>query len=382
MAASPDNQPLAVWLDSVRNPSVRWHTILNTHSTSRPKSHGGSLFPALTNLYVDGQENDSFICTLHFPCSSAPNDGLGFQVSATGGSVNEARDAACKLAFAHLIRQWHDWVIFRSNHWNMSADQFSEGLRSYVGQQIRIEPASGGRTSGYVPLTLNGLRDSERDEMIFQTLKRCLARGACDPSHFRRSEYQLLNKYVKAGYLRAVIEVRPDFVTADKSCNKGWTFGWSPEFTPGGSSSHCAPNAQETMANATSEVEAGPSDLASGRISIPPGLEKVSPLDWLEGPASTAIEVSSIRRVKAPGYKAEMMGYLSVDEDERVTIRCDPKDGYVRSMFKSYVYVDLASHRFCALRQTYVLDSSANGGGWVPVDILEEVLATPLTGMD
>ena len=341
------------------------------------------MFPALTKLYVDGQENDSFNCTLNFHCSFAPSDGLDFQVPAIGGSVNEARDAACKLAFAHLLRQWPDWVIFRSSHWNISADQFAEGLRNYVEEQIRIEPASGGRTSGYEPLpdTLNG----PRDDMICQILKDCLARvgGPCDPSlNVRRSEWQLLDKYVKVGNLRAFIDVRPEFVTADNSCNKGWTFGWSPEFTPGGSSSHCAPNAQETMANATSEVEAGPSDLASGRITIPTGPEVVPPQKWLDGPDSTAIEVGSIMWVKAPGYKAEASGYLSVEEDERVTIKCDPQDGDAGCRFKSYVYVNIASLRFCDLKKTDVQVSSTIGGGWVPVDVLGEVPPTLLTGMD
>ena len=55
MAAIPDNQPLAVWLESVRIPwahdsmflAVR-HTILNNTAATymRPNYRGGSLFPA------------------------------------------------------------------------------------------------------------------------------------------------------------------------------------------------------------------------------------------------------------------------------------------------------------------------------------------------
>ena len=105
MAAIADSQPLAAWLDSVRNPQIGWHIILNNSTSMRPKIRGGKLFPALTNLYVDVQDNDRSNCILNFPCSFAPGDGLEFQVPASGGSVNEARNAACKLAFAYLLRQ-------------------------------------------------------------------------------------------------------------------------------------------------------------------------------------------------------------------------------------------------------------------------------------
>ena len=73
MAAIPDNQPLAVWLESVRIPWPLRHTILNNTAATymRPNYRGGSLFPA----------------------SFAPGDGLEFQVPASGGSVNEARNA-------------------------------------------------------------------------------------------------------------------------------------------------------------------------------------------------------------------------------------------------------------------------------------------------
>ena len=104
------------------------------------------------------------------------------------------------------------WVIFLSNHWNMSADQFREGMQNFVKEQFRIGPASGGRTSGYEPLpdTLNG----PRDDMICQILKDCLARvgGPCDPSQLRCYEWKLLDRFVRPGKLRAFIEVRPEFI--------------------------------------------------------------------------------------------------------------------------------------------------------------------------
>ena len=237
----------------------------------------------------------------------------------------------------------------------MSASQFREGLQNFVEEQVRIEPASGGRTSGYEPLpdTLNG----PRDDMICQILKDCLARvgGPCDPSRLRSLEWKLLDRFVEPGKLRAFIEERPEFVIVKNSCNKGWTFGWSPEFTPGGSSSHDAPNAQATMANATSDIESGQSALASGRIPFPPGLGEVASLIWL-GPD---IEVQSTMRVKTPGYTAEALGYISVKEDERVIIKCPPACCDAGFRFSSYVYVRLAS-------------APTEGGGWMPVDLLEE----------
>ena len=36
---------LAVWLESVREPKISWHTILNMHSSTRPKSLGGLSSP-------------------------------------------------------------------------------------------------------------------------------------------------------------------------------------------------------------------------------------------------------------------------------------------------------------------------------------------------
>jgi len=167
----------------------------------------------------------------------------------------------------------------------------------------------------------------------------------------------LLDRFVEPGKLRAFIEERPEFVIVKNSCNKGWTFGWSPEFTPGGSSSHDAPNAQATMANATSDIESGQSALASGRIQFPPGLEKeeVASLIWL-GPL---IEVQSTMSVKTPGYTAEADGYITVKPNERVIIKCSPECSDAGFMFKSYVYVRLAS-------------APTESGGWMPVDLLEE----------
>jgi len=126
-----ESQPLAAWLDSVRNQKITWHVILNNSTSTRPSKRGGKLFPSLSSLYVDLQDNDRYNCFLQFPCSFAPDDGFDFQVSGCGGSVDEARNAACLHAFAYLLKQRPEWVIFRSNHWKMSDVQFCEGLQVF-----------------------------------------------------------------------------------------------------------------------------------------------------------------------------------------------------------------------------------------------------------
>ena len=177
---------------------VTWHVILNNSTSTRPSKRGGKLFPSLSSLYVDLQDNDRYKCFLQFPCSFAPDDGFDFQVSGCGGSVDEARNVACLQAFAYLFKQRPEWVIFRSNHWNMSDVQFCEGLLIFFSaEQVRIQPASGGRKSRYEPLpqTLSGPGDA----LICQILKDCLDRVGkpCDPSGLRSHEWKLLERFVE-----------------------------------------------------------------------------------------------------------------------------------------------------------------------------------------
>ena len=180
LAAITDSQPLAAfeqWLDEVRNPQVEWRSILNNSTSQRPKDRGGSLFRALADLFDERVlDHHRFICTLNMPCSFEADDGLQFQVTQHGRSASEARNATCKLAFAMLLRRKPDWIIVRAGHWNIYAEDFAERLQNFVEgvEPIRIERASGGRTSRYE--APSRALQGTRDEMIFQILKGCLLR--------------------------------------------------------------------------------------------------------------------------------------------------------------------------------------------------------------
>ena len=196
-----------------------------------------------------------------------------------------------------------------------------------------------------------------RDELICQILKDCLVRVGkpCDPSGLRSHEWKLLERFVEPGKLRAFIDKRPEFVIVQNSHNKGFTFEWSPDFSPGGSSSH----GTLSQANATFDIEAEhrrrQCALASGRTPLPPVFEDVASLTWL-GPD---IEVNSTMKVKTPGYIGEADGYISVKGDDRVIIKCLPAPCDPGSRFSSYTFVRLAS-------------DPIDRFGWMPVDLLAE----------
>ena len=165
----------------------------------------------------------------------------------------------------------------------------------------------------------------------------------------------MLERFVELGKLRAFIDKRPEFVIVQNSHNKGFTFEWSPDFSPGGSSSH----GTLSQANATFDIEAEhrrrQCALASGRMPLPPVVEDVASLTWLV----PDIEVNSIMEVKTPGYIGEADGYISVKGDDRVIIKCLPATGDPGYSFSSYVYVRLAS-------------APTECGGWMPVELLAE----------
>ena len=365
MAAIGDIQPLADWLEGARNLEVCWHKILNSNTSTRPKHRGGKTIDSLADCYNDFQENDQFVvCYFIIPCSLERDDGWACNVSGWGESVNEARNDACKLAFAQLLRQRPDWIIFHQKHWNMTANQFQDGLQTFVGAAIRIEPASGGRTSRYEPLDDN--LSGQRDELIFQVLKKFLIRvgGPAVPGGFYSTEWKALDKLTKKGSLRGFIEARPEFVIVDNS-RKGWSFNWSADFSSGASSSHGASNAQATMANATSDA------LASGRIPSAPGFERKASVTWL-GPD---IVVQAIMKVKTPGYTSEGDGYISVKEGDRVIIKTLPVTADSSNRFSSYVYVGLVSGSNECLdhgRVTGTFVSVSDVEGLMPVQLLAE----------
>jgi hypothetical protein len=122
-----------------KHSTTSWHFILNNTTTTRPNSHGGSLFRSLTALEQTRPTSNSdnigpghYACTISMPCSFDVGDGEGFTVNATGKSKNESIESACLRVFATLLLKDKHRVVCRSSHWSCSLDEVHQGISEIV----------------------------------------------------------------------------------------------------------------------------------------------------------------------------------------------------------------------------------------------------------
>ena len=97
--------------------NISWHVILNNHSSTRPDSLGGKLFPSLRALKNFQWRDQEWRCELDMPCSFQQDDGLRLVVEATARKKDDAGEKACCKAFATLIAMDASKVVLRPTHW-------------------------------------------------------------------------------------------------------------------------------------------------------------------------------------------------------------------------------------------------------------------------
>ena len=232
--------------------NISWYTVLNNHTSTRPKCLGGPLFHSLQAQMTEQRVAGQAVCTINMPCSFAAGDGLAFSASASGRTPKEASAAACRRVLTMLLYWNADALVFRQSHWKCSAEELVEHLRqlssgspsrsagsSNPGPAVRVrQPLA----AHYVPPEPGA--ENERTAEIIRLLQKCLQvdGGRSDPSFFWRHRDtgvipgRELDWMIPRGTLRAFIESRPEF-TIVPGQGKRWSFEASQEPAPGSSAS-------------------------------------------------------------------------------------------------------------------------------------------------
>ena len=113
-----------------------WHSVLNNHSSTKPRSMGGPMFRSLTELKDYWTDNGSHYCRIDMPCSFQHGDGIPCSVEACAETKAEASENACLRALAHILAENQTDVRLRPKHWNISIKQ----LHERIGAVLRGEP--------------------------------------------------------------------------------------------------------------------------------------------------------------------------------------------------------------------------------------------------
>jgi len=93
LASRPDRQ----------SQTISWHTILNNHSSKKPKCLGGPMFHSLGDLKVYDFVDGLWHCTISMPCSFQRGDNIPVHVVASAETKQNASEQACLRALAHIF---------------------------------------------------------------------------------------------------------------------------------------------------------------------------------------------------------------------------------------------------------------------------------------
>ena len=131
---------LEVLLVRHRTTIATWHSVLNNHSSTKPRSMGGPMFRSLTELKDYGYVSGLWHCWINMPCSFQHGDGIPCSVEACAETKAEASESACLRALAHIldVNQKFFWseVRLMPTHWNISIEQ----LHDRIDAVLRGEP--------------------------------------------------------------------------------------------------------------------------------------------------------------------------------------------------------------------------------------------------
>ena len=105
-----------------------WHSVLNNHSSTKPRSMGGPMIRSLTELKDYWTDNGSHYCRINMPCSFQHGDGIPCSVEACAETKAEASENACLRTLAHILAENQTEVRLRPKHWNISIRQLHERI--------------------------------------------------------------------------------------------------------------------------------------------------------------------------------------------------------------------------------------------------------------
>ena len=118
----------------VRHHTTRatWHSVLNNHSSTKPRSMGGPMFRSLTELKDYGYVNGLWHCWINMPCSFQQGDGILCSVEACAETKPTASENACLRALAHILATNQDLVRLIPKHWNITLTELRERIAAVL----------------------------------------------------------------------------------------------------------------------------------------------------------------------------------------------------------------------------------------------------------
>ena len=245
-----DLQRVKVLLASHKLPKISWHTAMNNHASTRPKSHGGQLCESVTNCktYNRAQTPGSASvvqCTLTLPNSFQAEDGIVVVAQGTGSDEPNASEDACHTAFAILLILNMSKVVLREKHWNIGLPALVHALNTLLHAEGQALPVHQ-RTARQNGVEGDAMGVAARDVAVAHLLRMCLRThaGEVDPSRIShdllRQEmvnqgldmatqprmFQRLDALLHPGQLKPWIEQHPDFQWKPQGA-KGMRVTWA-----------------------------------------------------------------------------------------------------------------------------------------------------------
>ena len=222
---------------------ISWHTTLNNHASTRPKSYGGKLVHSITACKAFEQspgsapvsDSATWRCRLVLPNSFAPGDGRVLHATGEGGTQEEASENACRQAIAQLLLEDPSQVVLRPKHWTITPAELLEGL---LGTQHQALPVHVPARVGEAGAEAASLSEDQVSERVTDIIKQCLNAhgGSFDPSQIRHKNlglspsdermYSRLNKLLQPGKLREFVDGHPEFEWQQKG-PRGMVVTWA-----------------------------------------------------------------------------------------------------------------------------------------------------------
>jgi len=227
---------------------ITWHITLNNTMTTRPKMHGGSVVPSITQAkqfrrsVEPGSASQCWECTLRLPCTFSSADDKELVAVGHGVTKDEASEDVCCTAMAKLFCADASNIVLRPKHWNVSLPALLEGLCEVmdfggagVAHQplaVHVRPAGGGEMGA-------AMTPEQKTEAVAVVIRACLEGhgGSFDPSRIARKWVQLpdqekhpwriLDDLLLPGELRDFIDAHPEFQWRPNSDGKGMIISWA-----------------------------------------------------------------------------------------------------------------------------------------------------------
>ncbi len=103
-----------------------WHTTLNSHVSTCPKTLGGPIVRSVTQCQTftpPGSASGTWRCVLDLPNSFEPGDGLRLVTEIEAVTKDATSEQACRRAFSRLLMGRPEMVVLQPTHWKVSLDE-------------------------------------------------------------------------------------------------------------------------------------------------------------------------------------------------------------------------------------------------------------------